>query len=413
MGQPDLLHDSPGWILSPPETAEEELLSALLGPDASLDALKHVLIARTEGNPFFLEESVRIARRDGGSRRGAREPMGGGSGSIHATQVPVTVQAVLAARIDRLSPEDKRFVHPTSSSARTCRSSCSTPSGRRPRTRSGIGWPSFKPPSSSMRRVSSLTSYTFKHALTHEVAYGSVLSDRRRGLGALWIVEAIERIYSDRLVEHVDRLAHHAFEGHVWSKAVNSCRQAGVRAYERSAYAEAAAAFQRAIDALAHLPETPESARLGIDIRLELRHPATLLRQFDKVSEGLREAERLARLLSDARRLGWVLSFLAEHYRLVHELGDALSAAEHAMKIATTVADHDLRVVANMYLGQVCWTSGDYQAAARHLRVNVEALQGDLSCRLLGLAGPPSIISRSWLARSLGEAWASSQRRSR
>ena len=181
------------------------------------------------------------------------------------------------------------------------------------------------------------------------------------------------------------------------------CRQAGVRAYERSAYAEAAAAFQRAIDALAHLPETPESARLGIDIRLELRHPATLLRQFDKVSEGLREAERLARLLSDARRLGWVLSFLAEHYRLVHELGDALRAAEHAMKIATTVADHDLRVVANLYLGQVCWTSGDYQAAARHLRANVEALQGDLSRRLLGLAGPPSIISRSWLARSLAE----------
>jgi tetratricopeptide (TPR) repeat protein len=234
------------------------------------------------------------------------------------------------------------------------------------------------------------------------VAYGSLLQERRRSLHAR-IVQAIDALYPDRLTEHVDRLAHHAFEGHVWSKAVSYCRQAGVRAYERSAYAEAAAAFQRAIDALAHLPETPESARLGIDIRLELRHPATLLRQFDKVSEGLREAERLARLLSDARRLGWVLSFLAEHYRLVYELGDALRAAEHAMKVATTVADHDLRVVANLYLGQVCWTSGDYQAAARHLRANVEALQGDLSRRLLGLAGPPSIISRSWLARSLAE----------
>ena len=244
--------------------------------------------------------------------------------------------------------------------------------------------------------------YTFKHALTQEVAYGGLLQERRRLLHAR-VVEALEQGFPDRLAEQVERLAHHAFEGHVWSKAVSYCRQAGVRAYERSAYAEAAAAFQRAIDALAHLPETPESARLGIDIRLELRHPATLLRQFDKVSEGLREAERLARLLSDARRLGWVLCFLAEHYRLVYELGDALRAAEHAMKVATTVADHDLQVVANLYVGQVCWTSGDYQAAARHLRANVEALQGDLSRRLLGLAGPPSIISRSWLARSLAE----------
>jgi tetratricopeptide (TPR) repeat protein len=97
------------------------------------------------------------------------------------------------------------------------------------------------------------------------------------------------------------------------------------------------------------------------------------------------------------------LSFLAEHHRLAYDLGEALRVAERAMEVATTVGDHDLRVVANLYLGQVCLTCGDYPAAARHLRVNVEALQGDQSLRLLGLAGPPSIISRSWLARSLAE----------
>ena len=383
----------------PPESTGD-LLQVLLGDDPTLVPLKHLLIKR--GNPLFIEESIRTLVETGAlvGERGAYRP----TRPIQAIEVPATVQVILAARIDRLSPEDKQLLQTAAVIGKD------VPLVLLHAVAEAAEEAAVQRGLTHLQAAEFLYAthlfpdpeYTFKHALTHEVTYGTLLQERRVGLHTR-IVQAIEALYPDRLTEHVDRLARHAFEGHVWSQAVRYCRQAGVRAYERSAYAEAAAAFQRAIDALAHLPETLESARLGIDIRLELRHPATLLKQFDKVSQGLREAERLARLLSDARRLGWVLSFLAEHYRLVYELGHALSAAEHAMNIATTVADPDLRVVANLYLGQVCSTSGDYQAAARHLRANVEALQGDLSRRLLGFAGPPSIISRSWLARSLAE----------
>src|SRR5262249_28884250 len=87
----------------PPESAE-----ALLGDDASLAPLKQLLVARTEGNPFFLEESVRTLVETGTvvGERGAQRPVK----PLDSTQVPATVQAVLAARIDRLPPEDKRLL---------------------------------------------------------------------------------------------------------------------------------------------------------------------------------------------------------------------------------------------------------------------------------------------------------------
>ena len=96
--------------------------------------------------------------------------------------------------------------------------------------------------------------YTFKHALTHEVAYGSLLQERRRALHAR-IVEALEGLAADRVAEQVERLAHHALRGEVWDKALVYCRQAGARALA-SAYREAVAYFEQALSALPHLPET-------------------------------------------------------------------------------------------------------------------------------------------------------------
>jgi hypothetical protein len=96
--------------------------------------------------------------------------------------------------------------------------------------------------------------YTFKHALTHEVAYGGLLRERQRLLHGR-IVAAIEQHYADRLSDQVERLAHHALRGEVWDKAVACYRQAGDKAVARSASREAAACFEQALVALEHLPE--------------------------------------------------------------------------------------------------------------------------------------------------------------
>src|SRR5262249_14238912 len=124
--------------------------------------------------------------------------------------------------------------------------------------------------------------YTFKHALTHEVAYGGLLQERRRVLHAR-IVAALEALTGEglrpaptqsrqRLTEQVERLAHHALRGEVWDKALAYCLQAGEKSLARSAHREAAGYFEQALSALAHLPEQRDTREQAIDIRFALRN---------------------------------------------------------------------------------------------------------------------------------------------
>ena len=252
-----------------PPVSAEAFLQALLGADPSLVPLKQLLIARTQGNPFFLEESVRTLVETGvlvGERGASRLAQ-----PVESLQMPATVQAILAARIDRLLPEDKRLLQ----------------------TAAVIGtevpWPLLHaiadaPEEALHRGLGQLQAaeflyetslfpehaYTFKHALTHEVAYNSLLQERRRALHTR-IVETIAGLSADRLAEQVERLAHHALRGEVWAKALAYCRQAGAKAATRSAYREAVAYFEQALTAIGHLPEHRETLEQAIDLRLDIR----------------------------------------------------------------------------------------------------------------------------------------------
>jgi predicted ATPase len=117
--------------------------------------------------------------------------------------------------------------------------------------------------------------YTFKHALTREVAYGSVLQDHRRPLHAR-IAQAIEALYPERLTEQVERLAHHAVRGEVREKAVHYLWRSGIKAAGRSALPDARVWFERALSVLAEMPESPSTLEQAVDIRLEL-HPVLAL----------------------------------------------------------------------------------------------------------------------------------------
>jgi predicted ATPase len=140
--------------------------------------------------------------------------------------------------------------------------------------------------------------YTFKHALTHEVAYGSLLQERRRVLHAR-ILEALEAFYANRLAERVDRLALHAVRGAMWDKALAYCRQAGARAEARSAYREAVACFEQALDVPVQLPEHRNTLEQAIDLRFDLHNALTALDEYPRVFDHLRSAEALAERLGD------------------------------------------------------------------------------------------------------------------
>src|SRR5262249_25191475 len=226
-----------------PPAQADTFLRALLGDDPSLAPLTPFLIQRTEGNPFFLEESVRTLVETGAL---VGEP--GAYRLAHALptmQMPATVQAVLAARLDRLPPEAKRLLQ--TAAVMGMEVPCALLQALAERSEAELRGSLAHLQAVEFLYETSVfpaSAYTFKHALTYEVAYGSLLLERRRALHAR-IVEALEVLAGDRMVEQVERLAHHAQQGEVWDKAVRYGRQSGEKALTRSAYREAVAAFEQ------------------------------------------------------------------------------------------------------------------------------------------------------------------------
>ncbi|HXJ78044.1 MAG TPA: AAA family ATPase, partial [Candidatus Methylomirabilis sp.] len=166
----------------PPETADE-LLHALLGPDAALGPLKQLLVERTEANPLFLEESVRALVETGtlAGERGAYRLI---RPTEHLT-IPATVQAILSARIDRLAPEAKRLLQAAAVSGKDVPTPLllaidDAPEHEVRAELTGLQAAEFL----YETRFFPDLEYTFKHALTHEVAHQGLLQDRRRDLHA-------------------------------------------------------------------------------------------------------------------------------------------------------------------------------------------------------------------------------------
>ena len=191
--------------------------------------------------------------------------------AVASLQMPATVQAVLAARLDRLPPEEKRLLQTaavigTEVPLPLLQAIAELPEAALHRGLAHLQAAEFL----YETRLFPEHAYTFKHALTHEVAYGSLLQERRRVLHAR-IVEILETLAGDRMAEQVERLAHHALRGEVWDKALAYCRQAGEKAMAQSAYREAVGYFEQALSALSHLPETRATREQAIDLRLALR----------------------------------------------------------------------------------------------------------------------------------------------
>jgi tetratricopeptide (TPR) repeat protein/MoxR-like ATPase len=379
----------------------EELLGGLLGDDSSLAPLKRALVEWTERNPFFLEESVRTLVETGAleGKEGAYRLVR----PVPSIQVPATVQEVLAARIDRLPAEARRLVQSAAAIGKHVPLPILAAIAGLPDADLQRGLGQLQAAELLFQTsVAPEVEYRFKHALTHEVAYASVPDANRRALHAL-ILEAIELRYADRLADKVDRLAHHAVRGEVWPRAVVYLRQAGTRAFVRSANREAVTHFEQALAALDHLPESREALEQAIDVRFDLRLAFFPLGDLASGLRHLQEAERLATTLGDQRRLGWASAYTGNHHWLTGRLAEARACGERARAIASSVGDFPLQVVANYYLGLAYQASGDYPGAEAAFLGIIQSLEGDLARERFGLAGFPSVICRCWLAWCLAE----------
>jgi DNA-binding NtrC family response regulator/tetratricopeptide (TPR) repeat protein len=378
-----------------PAAGAGELLDALLGPEPVLDGLKRLLVERTAGNPFFLEEIVwaLVETRALVGERGAYRLLT----PLVSVEVPATVQAVLAARIDRLPPEGKGLLHAASAIGMDVplallQSIADLPDEA---VRRGLEhllageflyetglWPNLE--------------YTFKHALTHDVAYGSLLPEHRRALHAR-IVEAIERLNPGRLDEHIDRLAHHALQGEVWDRAVDFLGRAA-EAVTRVAYADAAAYYERALAALRRLPEDLGRREQAADLHFELARCLYSTGHFDRATAAYRDAERVAAALGDDDRVARVCTGLAYLLGSEADHHGAIEAGERALVLAKRVADLELQTWTSVGLAREHFAVGDYRRGIERARSALDASM-PTTTRFRNL--PTPVGSRTWLALCL------------
>jgi class 3 adenylate cyclase/tetratricopeptide (TPR) repeat protein len=380
----------------------EELMDALLGADADLGGLRRLLVERTEGNPFFLEESVRalLERGELAGERGAYRL----TRAIEAVHVPATVQSVLAARIDRLPPEHKRLLQTAAVIGKDV--PLAVLESVDVEAAHGLHQSLSELQAAEFLYQTQLfpeAEYTFKHALTHEVAYGSLVQERRHTLHRA-VLAAIERLYAGRLDEHPERLSLHAVRSESWDKAVAYSAEAAARARRRLALREALASLEQALAALAHLPRTRENLQRAVDLHIEARTCLVLLGDIAPMLGHLDRAGLAAEALEDDAQRARVAGYRAHTHWLMGQHRTALDLAEGHLALARRASNLDEEVSATFNLGEVRYSLGEFEQAAELLgRALGRALDLSGNAQLRDWAAPLEVVARRWRAQSLAE----------
>lgn len=371
------------------------LLEGHLGTHASLDPLKETLIERTDGIPFFLEECILHIME---SNLLAGTP-GDYSllGTIEDIAVPRSVHDVTASRIDHLPPLDKQVLVAAAVvgkdvSSGLLRNLVALPPEDYAACIERLHHADFL----DEARLFPELELTFRHALIQEVAYGTLLRDRRRGLHRR-IVEIMEVRYANNTDNHAERLAHHAFEGQLWDKAVAYNRLAGQKALARSAAEDAVGFFERALE----IVDRCDGPR--IEILLDLGNACFPLGKREKALGHIAEAKNLATDADDALSVGRANSAKALYHWMIGDLGWARDLAEQAYDTAQNFGDIDFQIHAAARLGAVTQDGGDYQEALKVFGDVVDRLPENAGEKRFGLAGNPAALCRSAMAWSYSE----------
>jgi class 3 adenylate cyclase/tetratricopeptide (TPR) repeat protein len=293
-------------------------------PDTRLpEALIEAILARGDGNPFFLEELTRAV-----AERGELPP--------HAA-VPNTIQGVLMARIDRLPDIPKRLLQTAAVIGRDI-----------PLRLLELVWDdtvSLEAHLQELQRLEFLyerigveePEYSFKHPLTQEVAYASLLASRRQTLHAA-VGQALERLYADRLEEAYDRLAYHYAKTPHTAKAVTYLMRFADKAARSFAHAEVVTALREALEHAEQLPAAERPRRL-LEIVLQQVHSLILLGHFPEALRLLLQYRTHLDELQEPQLAGPYNFWLGLMYALLGDRQLSDDYAQHAFDEAERAGD--------------------------------------------------------------------------
>ena len=331
--------------------------------------LRELILNRAGGNPLFVEELTHSLLENGSIQRKDHQYVLTKQASD--IEVPDTIQGIIAARMDRLEESLKRIVQVASVIGREfAYRILQTIMGMREELKSSL----INLQGLEFIYEKSLfpeLEYIFKHALTQEVAYNSLLLKRRKELHGK-IGEAIEQIYAERLEEFYEMLAYHFVQGEVWDKAVTYLRQAGGRAMKKSAYVEAIAHLRKGLELLQTQQETAERDELELALQFDLAASLIVSKNWTapEVEQAYTRALELCRQVGETPMLIPVLQGLRLLYAMRGDRGDALRAlelGEQLLTLAQRQKDTRLLQEAHWANGQTLYYLGELNSARTHL----------------------------------------------
>jgi class 3 adenylate cyclase/tetratricopeptide (TPR) repeat protein len=379
----------------------EELLQYLLGNHKDLAPLKESLIRRTEGNPFFAEESVRSLSETGIliGEKGAYRP----GLKVDSIRIPSTVQNVVADRIDRLPIAQKHLLQTAAVigvgfSFRLLRAVAELQEDELHEHLATLQAAEFLYETNLFPEVE----YSFKHALTNEVVYGALLHERRTLLHGR-IVKALEEMTENNSHDRLEKLAHHAFQGELWDKAVIYLRETGAKAVSLSSFRNALLYFERALEALQRVPESPDNLRRGIDLRFDIRNALFVLNDFKRGFEHLERAKEAAKAINDQERLGKLFTWMTAYWNLEGNSGQAVITGKQALEHTVGPKNIESNIVAHYFLGVAYHNLGQFESSIDELKKALSLITEDRKYDLFGTTGIVSVNCRIWLIRGLAQ----------
>jgi class 3 adenylate cyclase/tetratricopeptide (TPR) repeat protein len=375
-----------------------QLLRNLLGDSQELETLRERIVAQSDGTPLFIEEMARVLLDQGVLV--AHAPMVKLNQDIGELQLPASVQAVVAARIDQLAPDIRRTLSIAAVIGRDVQHDVL-------RLLAGIGDAELEAHLSALKQADLLLEVTagagrehiFKHIVIHTVAYESMLRRSRREFHARALT-ALEDRAADRQDEELEHLADHAVRGEVWERAVALCTRAGTRANVRSAWTAAVGFFDKALAALAKLPETPDNLRRAIDVRLALRVALGPLTEINRVLAVLEEAVELAVRLGDPTRVAQIDVSRCVFLTIFGRLDQAIAAGERGRREARQLTEPMHLLNAAYALAQAHWFAGNFGTAEQVLEENIHLLRGPMRLHSAGTSGSISVLSLVCLSKT-------------
>jgi predicted ATPase len=348
----------------------DEMLSSLLGEAPELAPLKRLIIEKTDGTPFFMEGTVQVLLDEGALVRNGTVKL---TKPLAELKIAPTVQAILASRIDRLPSDAKDLMHTLSVIGREFRLSL-------------IGAVVRKSDDELNRLLGDLelgefiyerpaigdSEYIFKHALTQEVAYNSVLMERRQQLHER-IGGALETLYASSLDDHLSGLAHHFGRGNNLDKAVDYLGRASRQAVSRSAFNESQALLLKALEWVQRLHESPERDRRELTLQLALGRVTMATRGWPSADTAAVYAR--ARILAEGTRTAESLEVFSGLWSIAITRGEmraALLLADQVLGIARGESSPFALVTAHFEQGVSRLNLGDLATARQHLLKAIE-----------------------------------------